>query len=199
MKTLCIATLIALIGGIQAADLIPVRAPEIGESRPAWWWSIWTDHVVVIEGTIEWNDDREPEIQISADLGVLKNAVGEEDAKFIHDHRNFRIGRLTPKKLIFASPGITTTNLIFAEIKAGENHELRFLLPVRQFRDTKVFRAGAKNRESGIFIFNYGSMLITLPLVFESAIPEDGIASANAVFNHRSTFDHQIPQKPSAE
>ena len=152
------------------------------------------DHVVVIEGTIEWKEDRDPEIQISANLEVLEKTIGKENTELFKSSRKFRIGRIKPKKLLFASPGITSENLTIAALAGGEIRVLHFLLPIIEVRGDE-FTFNAKNGGSGVFIFRYGSMMPMLPLVFDQPIPKDGMASANEVFKHRDRFDHRGRKK----
>ena len=194
MKTFFATVLLTLIGAIHAAEPIPVREPEIGESRPHWWLSLWMNHVVVIEGTIEWKGDVVPEIQITANHNVLEANIGENDTKLFESNRKFRIGRIKPKKLLFASPGITSENLTIAALAGGEIRVLHFLLPIIEVRGSE-FTFNAKNGGSGVFIFRYGSMMPMLPLVFDTPIPKDGMASANEVFKHRDRFDHRGRKK----
>lgn len=190
MKILYSSVLLAFIGGLQAAEPIPAREPGIGVPRPGWWLDLWMDHVVVIEGIIEWKEDREPEIQISADHKALEAAIGKKDAKLFQATKKFRLGRIKPKKLLFASPGITSMDLTIAAIAKGEHQELPCLLPIIEVGG-RDFKFNDVNGGGGIFIFRYGSMMTGIPLVFSERIPNDGMVSAEAVFQHRDRFDHR--------
>ena len=156
------------------------------------------DHVVVIEGTIDWDQDRDPEIRIEADLKALEKALGQDDVDLFNSSRKFRLGRITPKKLLFASPGITSENLTIAAIAEGRHSDLHFLLPIMEVEGLE-FAFNAKSGDAGVFIFRYGSMMTSIPLVFDEPIPEDGIDSANAVFGHRSRIDHRLPRNRQGE
>lgn len=197
MKTLTITILLAFIGHLFAAEPIPVREPAIGEARPGWWWSLWLRHVVVIEGTVEWNEGREPEIQVSADHDALETAIGQRDTKLFLSRTKFRLGRIKPKRLLFAAPGITSSDGRFALLANGQINELQVLLPVTEVG--KIHRVELKNKSSGVFIFQYGSMLVTNPMVYDTSIPKDGMASAEALFKHRNSFDYLHPKKQLGE
>jgi hypothetical protein len=179
-------TFLAAFGILHAADDIPVREPKLGEPRPTWWLSLWKHHVVVIEGTIEWDQDREPEIQIEADLKALEKTFGKDHVELFESTKKFRLGKVTPKKYLFASPGLTA-------IGARQNANLDFLLPIMEVKGHE-FTFGAKNGDTGVFIFRYGSMMTSVPLVFDEPIPQNGIDSAKALFEHRNRFDHRLPR-----
>ena len=198
MNMLVAIMVIAVSGALHAAEEIPVRDPKIGESRPSWWLSLWANHVVVIEGTIEWNQERDPEIQIEADLKALDKALDEDDVDLFKSTGKFRLGRIEPKKVLFASPGITLENLTIGRIAAGWHSRLHFLLPVMEV-EGHGFTSNAKSGDSGVFIFRYGSIVSSLPLVFDGPIPEDGIDSAKAVFYHRNRFDHRLQRNRQGE
>ncbi len=189
MNKLFAITFLAGFGILHASDDIPVREPKLEESRPSWWLSLWMDHVVVIEGTIEWDQERDPEIQIEADL----KALGKDDVDLFESTKKFRLGKVTPKKLLFTSPGITSQNLTIGAIAAGQNANLDFLLPVMEMEGHE-FVFNAKSGDTGVFIFRYGSMMTSVPLVFDEPIPKDGIDSAKALFEHRNRFDHRLPR-----
>lgn len=198
MKILCAIILLILDVGLLAEEPIPVREPKIGESRPSWWLSLWMNHVVVIEGTIDWKKDRPPEIQISADPKVLAATIGDKDTELFESNRKFRIARIKPKRLLFASPGITSENLIIAALAEGKMRDLQFLLPIMEVGGSEV-TFNAENGKSGVYILRYGSMMVTTPLVFDEPIPDDGLDSANAVFKHRNRFDHRNLKKQLGE
>jgi hypothetical protein len=187
MNTLRALIFLASCAGAMAEELIPVRHPEIGESRPAWWLSLWMDHVVVIKGTASCSSKVDPDIEIKYDQKVMENVLGKEDAKYIGMRKGFRIGTIKIESLLFASPGITHTDMGIEQAK-----ELKFLLPLMTDpRDSSKYVRASNGKDSeGIFIFSYGSMLISPSLVYVGRIPDEGVKSAYAVIEHRTKFNH---------
>ena len=166
------------------------------------------DHVVVIDGSIEWDAEREPEIEIVVDPNVLESRFDKVDARVHKLSRKFRIGTVKPRRLLFASPGITLADLSFADLKEGELRDLQFL--VRVWGDGESdSTGGAMNGTSGKFIFSFGKMMTSHSLILEDVIPDDGVESANALIAHINRLDHRLqnnkqnkpdmatPRKPS--
>jgi hypothetical protein len=197
MKTLILTALLLFVDRGLADAPIPVREPEPGESRPYWWLNLWMHPVVVIEGTIEWSEEREPEIQIKVDREILEGALGKQDAESHERWSRFRIGQIEPKRLVFATPGLTSSNLRLRGIGNGQNRELKFLIPTLDGAPTDIPN---ESKQSGVFIFRYGSMMTSMPLILDGSIPQNGMASAEALFEHRNRFDHRkLEGKPGEQ
>jgi hypothetical protein len=199
MKTPKIFVGIMLGLGALSAEDIPTRSPEIGESRPSWWLSCWMDHIVVVEGTISVVEDNKPDVTVVVDPETAKTFFDEESIKLQKSFSSFYLAKMKPKRILFASPAITLADLRIERIESGDMEDLTFLVPLLQSNGRYMTMMGGRDKQEGIFILRYGSMMSSVPFVFDEAIPEDGIASAEKVFEHRSRLDHRKHKYEEAE
>ena len=185
--------MIGLMPNLAAKEPIPPRDPKPGEGRPGWWWSLWLHHIVVFEGEINWDDKKEPEVQVEYDSAKLKAALEAIGAEYVEEIRYYRLGEIKVKKLLFASQGITDSNSTI------EDHKVhKFLLPVYRHqygKEVEYSHLSAMKGDSGVFVFDYESMMVSVPLVYSMKLEKEAMESANAVFEHRAHYNHIAPGK----
>ncbi|RYD63775.1 MAG: hypothetical protein EOP83_11295 [Verrucomicrobiaceae bacterium] len=189
MKALAFLPVILCSAAVLAAEEIPVRSPVVGESRPGWWLSCWADHVVVIEGKIRVKKGGEPDVTVTVDPKVAKWFFDKEGQELQKSFSTFSLGKVEPKRVLFASPGIKFLNGNMESAARGNATPLAFLMPLLSM-DGRNFMTEDVDQKEDVFIFKYGSLLSGVPLVYKGRIPEDGMKSAQKVFEHRTRLDH---------
>jgi hypothetical protein len=175
------------------AERIPLRNPEAGESRPGWWLDCWAGNVVVVEGAIEYKNAQASQIKIEISGAALKKHYErQEDRDLQRKFSLFYIGDLTVDKVLFAAPGIDYMDSRVASMISGRRRKGKVLLPTLAFpvygRIVRSLRPGEPN--TGVFVFHYGSSVLSFPMVYEEIIPPEEMKNALRVFAYRENFDH---------
>lgn len=192
MKALAFFPLMLCCSVGLAAEEIPVRSPKMGEFRPDWWLSCWAEHIVVIEGTLEVEEDGKPDVTLSVDPKVAEQLFNKKVQGLQKSFSSFYLGTVKPKRLLFASPGIELVNLGMEATAKGDATPLKFLMPLWKGKEggDDYIAVNGTDKMEGVFIFKYGSLLAGVPLVLAGDIPKDGLKSAEKVFEHRTRLDH---------
>jgi hypothetical protein len=191
MKIPQIFAVIVLGLGALAAEDIPVRSPAIGESRPSWWLSCWMDHIVVVEGTISVVEDNKTDVTVVVEPEAAKTFFDEDDSKRQKKFSSFYLAKIKPKRLLFASPAITLADLRIERIESGQMEDITILIPLLESNGNFIRMMGGRDKEEGVFILRYGSMLTSVPFIFDETIPEHGLKSAMKALEHRGRLDHR--------
>ena len=161
---------------------IPLRDPQPGEGRPYWWLQCCADNVVVVEGTIDFTETKEDSITVKTSE-ALKKVFG--------DQRLFYIGHLAIEKVLFAAPGIESSNGDVNAMISGELQKTKVLITTypNAIGPIVVDLAPGKAKK-GVLILRYDSSVSTLAPVFGGRIPSEGIEDALKVFAYRKRFGH---------
>src|SRR5882724_6048691 len=193
LNLLAITAFTFLTTCLPAAQTIPLRDQEIGESRPSWWISSWSDHIVVLKGTLrfELHDPPDIEVKISPET-LLAQFPDEKDRELTKRLSKYCVATVTVEELLFASPGIEEMNTRISAMRAGKVRSIKALVMALESPGHPPFffnvRPGVDN--NGVFIFRYGSMVPSIPMVFAEPIPEEGRQSAMDVFDYRDRYDY---------
>jgi hypothetical protein len=191
------APLLTLIASVLlrpsvGAESIPLRDPVPGESRPAWWMSCWADHVVVIKGTMRFEMHDRPDVALKISPSALLTNFPQQKDRTLLEHLSYQVATITIDELLFASSGIDLLNSRITAMREGKVASTRALVPSFQFgeRPPFFFNVEPAVDNKGIYIFRYSELLPGIPLVFDGAIPDDRLADATAVFDHRANWDY---------
>jgi hypothetical protein len=165
----------------------------MGESRPSWWVWSWSDHIVVLKGTLRFalHDPPDIEVKISPDT-LLAQFPDEKERELTKRLSKYYVATVTVDELLFASPGIEETNTRISAMRAGKVRSVKALVMALESPDHPPFFFNVRPDidNNGVFIFRYGTMVPSIPMVFAEPIPEEGLQSAMAVFDYRDRYDY---------
>jgi hypothetical protein len=176
--------MIVLLSAVSNAEEFPLRDPAEGESRPAWWYTCWASHIVVIEGKISFEDDGNPDVEVRMSDESAKKELSAEKRELQRTLSKFYIGKIVPKKVLFVSPGITSEDGSFEP-----PGELKSLIPL--WDKHGILRPEATNGKEAVYIFRYGSQMLDFPLILSSELTQADLGEAKKIFEHRTKFDYR--------
>jgi len=194
MKQLFCFLLLSLFLALSGqAQKMPLRDQQMGEPRPSWWIDCWADHIVVIKGILRFELHDPPDVEVKISPNALSTYYSnEKDRSLVLATSNYCVATMIVDELLFASPGIDYVDTRIAALREGKVGKIKALvMAIGHPGDEQFFlnvRPGVENK--GVFIFRYGSMVSSLPLIFADLIPEDGLADAQTVFEYRERYDY---------
>jgi len=179
----------------EEAKLIPLTTPKVGEPRPGWWLSCWKDHIVVVEGSIEFTTTKADQVSVDISPEAFeKHYELQKDRELQQKLSLFYIGDLTINKVLFAAPGIESADIMVAQMVSGDRRKAKVLLPTMTLPAPRVgfdiFGLAPRKPNKGVIILQYGSSVLNIPMVYSEMIPKTEIKNAQDVFAYREKFDH---------